>query len=177
MPIRPLTLEDVPALTEQVRLNREFLAPFEPTRDGEYFTEAGQLAIVQATLRQQDDGVTAAYVIHDDELLVGRITLSEIVRGPLQSCSLGYWVAESHNGGGLASGAVHDVLRAAFDDHRLHRVQAGTLVHNTRSQHVLARNGFVRIGLAPQMLRIAGRWQDHILFQVIAPSPEQPQDS
>jgi len=33
---------------------------------------------------------------------------------------------------------------------------------------VLARNGFVRIGVAPSYLKIAGRWQDHVLFQRVA---------
>ncbi len=44
-------------------------------------------------------------------------------------------------------------------------MQAGTLPHNGRSQQVLAKNGFVRFGLAPRYLRIAGRWQDHVLYQ------------
>lgn len=170
VPIRPLSVDDVPALTRQLVLNRDFLAPFEPLRDDDYFTEGGQLAVVAAALRQRDTGVTAPYVIHDDGDLVGRITLNEIVRGPLQSCSLGYWVAESRNGHGLATGAVRDVLQVAFEDLRLHRVQAGTLPDNVRSQHVLTRNGFVRIGVAAQMLRITGRWQDQVLFQALAPS-------
>lgn len=169
-----MSVDDVPALTEELRRNREFLAPFEPTRDDHYFTEDGQMAVVRAALRQHAAGLTAPYVIHDDGRLAGRITLSEIVRGPLQSCSLGYWIAESQNGRGLASSAVHDVLELAFGELHLHRVQAGTLLHNLRSQRVLERNGFVRIGIAPQMLRIAGRWQDHVLFQALAPTPEQP---
>ncbi len=49
-------------------------------------------------------------------------------------------------------------------------MEAGTLVHNLGSQRVLERNGFVRFGLAPQYLRIAGRWQDHVLFQVLNPA-------
>jgi ribosomal-protein-alanine N-acetyltransferase len=38
-----------------------------------------------------------------------------------------------------------------------------------RSQRVLEHNGFLRFGLAPQYLRIAGRWQDHVLFQKLNP--------
>jgi ribosomal-protein-alanine N-acetyltransferase len=30
---------------------------------------------------------------------------------------------------------------------------------------VLARVGFERIGFAPGYLKIAGQWQDHVLFQ------------
>lgn len=169
--IRPLSPDDVPDLTRQLRANRRFLKPFEPTRDDSYFTDSGQAAVVASALQQHARGATAPYVILDDGELVGRITLSEIVLGPLQSCSLGYWVAETVNGQGLASAAVRDVLALAFGELGLHRVQAATLVHNVRSQRVLIRNGFARIGLAPELLRIDGRWQDHILFQVIAPSP------
>jgi ribosomal-protein-alanine N-acetyltransferase len=74
-------------------------------------------------------------------------------------------VAEDHNGKGVATAAVADTVRFAFDHLRLHRVEAGTLVHNAGSQRVLERNGFTRYGLAPRYLRIAGKWQDHVLFQ------------
>ena len=39
---------------------------------------------------------------------------------------------------------------------------------NGSSQRVLERNGFVRIGLAPHYLKIAGRWQDCVLHQLLA---------
>ena len=49
---------------------------------------------------------------------------------------------------------------------------AGTALDAQRMQgllqRVLERNGFERIGLARGYLRIAGRWQDHILFQQIS---------
>jgi ribosomal-protein-alanine N-acetyltransferase len=63
--------------------------------------------------------------------------------------------------------AVRDLVRVAFDELRLHRVQNETLLHNVRSQRMLRRNGFRRIGMAPAYLDIGGQWQDHILYQVI----------
>jgi ribosomal-protein-alanine N-acetyltransferase len=32
---------------------------------------------------------------------------------------------------------------------------------------VLEHNGFVRFGVAPAYLNIAGRWQDHAMYQVV----------
>ena len=49
-----------------------------------------------------------------------------------------------------------------------------TSLGNVASQAVLARNGFERYGLAPRYLRIAGRWQDHVLFQVLNARLEEP---
>ena len=48
--------------------------------------------------------------------------------------------------------------------HGLHRVEAGTLVHNRASQRVLEHCGFTRIGVAPRHVQIAGEWQDHVLY-------------
>lgn len=66
--------------------------------------------------------------------------------------------------------AVREIVRVAFEELGLHRVRAETLLHNVRSQRVLERNGFVRFGMAPRYLNIAGRWQDHAMYQVVNPS-------
>jgi len=161
--------DDVPAITELTRANRDFLAPWEPVRDEEYFTEAVQATIVATGLAAYERGTGVPHVILDDGELLGRINLNDIVRGPFLSCHLGYWVAQAANGRGVATAAVAAIARVAFDEFGLHRIQAGTLRHNTGSQRVLERNGFVRFGVAPEYLNIDGRWQDHVLFQRIAP--------
>ena len=84
---------------------------------------------------------------------------------------MGYWVNEADNGRGIATAAVRDAVAYAFDELGLHRVQAGTLRDNLRSQRVLVHNGFVSFGVAPAYLKIAGQWQDHVLFQKVNPSP------
>jgi ribosomal-protein-alanine N-acetyltransferase len=35
---------------------------------------------------------------------------------------------------------------------------------------VLERTGFVRFGMAPAYLKIAGRWQDFIMWQLVNPA-------
>ena len=166
---RLVALEDVPVLAELQRVNRDFLAPWEPVRPDDFFTVAGQRALVETALGSYEQGSALPHVIIDGGgQVVGRITLSQIVRGPFQSCSLGYWVSAAENGRGLATAAVRGIIGTAFSELGLHRIQAGTLLHNTGSQRVLERNGFVRIGVAPRYLKIAGQWQDHLLFQLVA---------
>ena len=165
--IRPLSLDDADALTEVMVRNRDFLAPWEPTRDEEYFTLAAVRANVEQLLGQQAAGLTIPFVIEEDGELAGRITLNNIVRGPFQSASIGYWVDVDRGGRGVASAACGLVVAAAFGEHGLHRVEAGTLLHNLRSQRVLLNNGFAQFGHAPRYLQIAGEWQDHLLFQRI----------
>jgi ribosomal-protein-alanine N-acetyltransferase len=172
---RLVRLGDAAVLAGLHRANRELMAPYEPVRPEEYFTDDGQRVLLANLLRQHAQGRTVPHVILDEQgHVVGRITLNEIVRGPFQSCSLGYWVGAADQGRGLATRAVRGIVRLAFEDLGLHRIQAGTLVDNVRSQRVLERSGFVRFGMAPAYLRIAGAWQDHVLFQRVndAWSPE-----
>jgi ribosomal-protein-alanine N-acetyltransferase len=95
------------------------------------------------------------------------VNLSDIVRGVFCNAHLGYWVDARLAGRGIMSAAVEAAAVHARDDLGLHRLQAATLAHNDASQRVLERTGFERIGVAPQYLKIAGRWQDHVLFQRI----------
>jgi [ribosomal protein S5]-alanine N-acetyltransferase len=165
---------DAPALAELLSGDRDFMAPYEPDRTPEYWTSDGQLTVVRAALAKHADGSNLPHVILDGDRVVGRITLNEIIRGPLQSCSLGYWVASADNGRGLATAAVREIIGVAFTELGLHRIQAGTLGENVRSQRVLERTGFTRYGLAPAYLHIAGRWQDHLLYQLLSPSDGPP---
>ncbi len=165
---RLISPADAPALAALMRANREFLAPYEPLRGEDYFTAAGQLADIEVALTRQADGTALPWVILDDSgAIAGRITLNGIVRGAFQSASVGYWVSQAAGGRGVATAALRDIKAAAFGDLGLHRIQAETLLDNVASQRVLARNGFARIGLAPTYLKIAGSWQDCILYQVI----------
>lgn len=141
--------------------NREFLAPFDPVREDDFFTLEVHRARIADVGRHN-------WLILDDGEPAGFIGLSNIMRGPLQSAILSYWVDQDHNGRGLATRAVAAVVDYAFGDLGLHRVEAGTLPDNFGSQRVLEKNGFERYGLARRFLLIAGEWRDHVLFERIA---------
>lgn len=157
--------DDVPALVDLLRRNRAALAPWEPARTDEWFTAGVQQRLVADDLVRHATGVVLPLVITGDGEPIGRITVNDVVRGAFQSAHLGYWVDRAHQRRGVATAAVADAVRRAFDDLGLHRLQADTLVHNAASRAVLARNGFVEIGRAPRYLKIAGRWQDCVLHQ------------
>jgi ribosomal-protein-alanine N-acetyltransferase len=159
--IRRITSEDAAELAALVVENRAFNAPFEPEREERFYTVDGQREWIE------NDAILA-FAILDEDRIAGAVMLSNIVRGPLQSANLGYWVAERLGGRGLATAAVGETADFAFGELGLHRLEAGTLVDNVPSQRVLEKNGFERIGLARRYLRIAGEWRDHLLFQRLA---------
>nr|WP_182256854.1 GNAT family protein [Microbacterium esteraromaticum] len=166
--LRPLRAGDGAHLAEACARNRAHLEPWDPVRPVEFYRAEGQERSILRSLADVADGRMAAFVLADaDERIVGRVNLNNIVRGSFLSADLGYWIDSELTGRGIMSHAVGSVCEHARDDLALHRVQAGTLVHNIASQRVLSANGFERIGLARHYLRIAGAWQDHVLFQRI----------
>ncbi|MBB6174899.1 ribosomal-protein-alanine N-acetyltransferase [Nocardiopsis mwathae] len=169
---RLLSTDDAPALAEVLSGNRGFLAPWEPVRGDDFFGVEGQLDIVRRDLREYAEGRMLPLAIVAGGGLVGRINVNGITRGAFQSASIGYWVGASHSGRGIATGAVAETKERAFAGLGLHRLQAETLIGNTASRVVLERNGFTPFGIAPKFLRIAGRWQDHILYQALNPEED-----
>lgn len=164
--VQELTVDHAPALAEAYDRNREHLAPWDPIRPTAFFSPAGQAADVVARLDVVRRGQGASWVLVHGADVVGRVNLNNIARGVFQNGSVGYWVDREHVGRGLATALVGYVADRAVEL-GLHRLEAGTLVHNAASQAVLRRSGFAEVGLAPSYLFIAGAWRDHLLFQRI----------
>jgi ribosomal-protein-alanine N-acetyltransferase len=105
---------------------------------------------------------------NDPDRVIGAINLRNIVRGAMLSATLGYGLAPEAVGMGYMTEAVRRVTEIAFDDLALHRVEANVMPRNSRSLGVVQRADFVREGLSPKYLHIAGRWEDHLRFARVA---------
>ncbi|HLV75834.1 [SSU ribosomal protein S5P]-alanine acetyltransferase [Actinomadura hallensis] len=167
--LRTVHLGDAERLAALYTENREYLRPWEPERDDAYFTVDGQRDNLRALVEAYAAEEMWPGVILVDGEIAGRITLNNILRGPLQSCFVGYWVARAHAGRGVATEALRQALDVAFGPLRLHRVEAFTRVDNLASQRVLERNGFTRVGTARRHIHLDGRWHDEHLFERLAP--------
>lgn len=165
--MRPAQIQDAAALCRAFERNREHLRPFDPDRPAHFYTLETQQTRLRDLAAQREAGRTVSWLLTEDEQVLGSVTISSIARGPLSSANLGYWVDGAQTGRGLGTAAAREACRYADEVLGLHRLEAGTLVDNLASQRVLGRCGFVRYGLAPQFLHIAGQWRDHVLFQKI----------
>jgi [ribosomal protein S5]-alanine N-acetyltransferase len=168
--IRPLARADAGARAAAYVRNREHLEPWDPVRPESYFTERGQADDIARQLMEREKGKRHAFLLWhdagDEPRVVGQVSIDNVVRGVLQSATIGYWLDHEHVGRGLATAMVAHVVEHAREL-GLHRLEAGTLVHNTASQAVLRRSGFTEYGTAERFLFIRGAWQDHVLFQRI----------
>jgi ribosomal-protein-alanine N-acetyltransferase len=169
--LRPSRVGDAPTLARLYTEQRAFLAPFEPTRPDWFFTEDGQRTVLRRDQELRAAGAGERLLIVRSGVVVGVLSINNIVRGAFESATIGYFVAREHNGQGIATAAVGLAVEWAFEEAGLHRLEAGTLLDNLASQRVLERNRFTCIGIARNYLLIAGEWRDHVLFQRTADDP------
>ncbi len=164
---RPLAIEDAGLLAAAYSRNREHLGRWDPDRPDSFFTVEGQEQEARERLERQGQGLFAPWTLIGPEGdVVGRANIQNIVRGPMQSGVLGYWVDKDHLRRGLAKAAVEFLGEQAVEI-GLHRLEAGTMVENLPSQRVLLSCGYEEYGMAPKLLFLNGAWRDHVLFQKI----------
>lgn len=165
--IRPTTADDAEAQYERRRANRGHTEPWDPARGESFYTLAGQRLELDLDQRAWAAGTAYAFAILDltaADRIIGRVALSNVVRGPWQNATLGYWVEEAACGRGHATRAVRLVLQFAFEHAGLHRVQPAIVPRNVASIRVAEKAGFRFEGLALRYLKIAGRWEDHRIY-------------
>jgi RimJ/RimL family protein N-acetyltransferase len=81
-----------------------------------------------------------------DGFLIGGIGLEMNTGTAAHRAELGYWIAKNYRCRGLATAAVGAMVRYAFHELGLKRIEATSFSHNLASHRVLEKAGFVREG-------------------------------
>jgi [ribosomal protein S5]-alanine N-acetyltransferase len=100
--------------------------------------------------------------------LVGIININDVVRGNLQSGTIGYYAFAPFTGRGLMHEGMLLVLKRAFGRLKLHRLEANIQPHNRASIALAKKCGFVREGFSRRMIKMHGRWRDHERWALLA---------
>lgn len=103
----------------------------------------------------------------EDNAIMGSIALSQIFRGGFQSAYLGYQIGAEFAGHGYMTEAIQLMLRHAFTELKLHRLEANIQPGNVASIALVKRAGFVLEGYSRRYLKIGGRWRDHERWAII----------
>jgi ribosomal-protein-alanine N-acetyltransferase len=168
--IRPFAASDAPAVLDLRLRNRAFIEPFEPRRPETHFLLPTQVRMLEDEGRAWRAGLQYVFGIFDNDAdgLIGRVSLSNVVRGGWHNATVGYFVDEANNGRGVATEALKLAVDFGFRTASLHRIQAGVMPHNVASIRVAEKAGFRFEGLALRYLCINGVWEDHNIYAVTA---------
>jgi ribosomal-protein-alanine N-acetyltransferase len=170
--LRPLEVGDFAAWREVRRRSADWLIPWEPART------PGQPDVVEdrdafalrcsARARERQAGSGFGFGVFAEGHLVGEINLSSVHRGAFQSAYVGYWVDQQCAGRGYIPEALVLVIRFAFEDLHLHRLQVAIIPRNARSRRVVEKLGLREEGVARRYLEINGVWEDHVRYAITA---------
>lgn len=160
----------VRACADYYKKNRTFLEAFEPAREDVFFTAEYQRRLLAAQQQAWMGRKGFRFRIMEKgapDVVIGEIALNEIVMGAFCSCFLGYKLDEEHRNRGYMTEAVNRVVRFAFEEAGLHRIEGNVMPRNRASIAVLEKCGFVREGISRNYLKINGVWEDHVHYVIL----------
>ena len=166
--LRPLANSDFAAWREVRVRNEGWLVPWEPqrpigmadpTRDRTAFES-------RCAARERERVADHAYPfgVFVDQQFVGEVNLNNVARGALQGATIGYWIDRDRAGHSFIAEAVVVLLRFAFEQLQLHRVEICIVPRNVRSRRIMEKLQIRDEGLAERYLEINGVWEDHIRY-------------
>lgn len=181
--LRPLRLSDEASFVYADRASREAWAPWTPAGTASLSSEDRFARELERSVRGAaagthlrlgaflDSGRTNQTMSdRSDDTFVGLFALNDIVRGVFQSAHASWQLSVDRLGEGYGTEGVRGLLKLAFaaagEGVALHRVQANIMPANTPSLRLAARVGFRREGVAERYLKIADRWEDHVMFAI-----------
>ena len=162
---------DAGRMLDYVLRNKEHLGPWEPIKTDEYYTLEHCSDRLSLAVREFEDGKSLRLILlnRGDQSgpVQGTCDFTNIVRGVFCAAHLGYGLDKDAEGKGLMYEALTAAIAYVFDTMNLHRVMANYIPTNERSGRLLRRLGFTVEGYGRDYIRIAGKWQDHILTALI----------
>lgn len=160
--LRHPVASDAAAFLEMVRQSRKLHRPWvHPPDDAEIF---GRYVEHATSARFQGFLIC----LRESGEIAGVANLSEIVLGLFRSAYLGFYASSRHAGRGLMKEGLGLVLRHAFRQLGLHRIEANVQPGNSRSLALVEALGFRKEGFSPRYLKISGRWCDHERWALLA---------
>lgn len=165
--LRPLRLDDAPAMFAAVRESIDTLAPWMPWCHSGY-----SLAESQEWIRGCGDAWLArtefSFAVLDvtDQRLLGVCGIN-FIEWPALRANLGYWVRSSATGRGIATSAARLLAQYAFGELGLERLEIVAAIDNHASQQVALKVGAQREGLARRRIRIREIQHDALVFSLV----------
>lgn len=168
--IRFFQNDDAEPLLDLHLRNGELFQKYSPTFDDEYYALDSKHKYISSSIKQREEGKSYSFGIclKDSGKLIGDVSLYHISRGALQRCLIGYSLDKEYNGRGYTTEAVSLAVEYAFNELKLHRIDAGVMLSNIGSMRVLEKAGFHREGIELKGVKINGEWEDHQIFAIIS---------
>lgn len=156
--LEPLMEADIPELAALAERNRGELTYMNGPLRPDWYRHA---------LADQREGRAVVFTVRMAERVIGTTRFSDFVTS-LPAAELGWtWLDQAEHGTGLNASMKFLLLRHAFEEWRLVRLQLKTAASNLRSQRAIEKLGALREGVLRNHRRLAdGRLDDTVLYSI-----------
>lgn len=166
--LRPLVASDFAAWREVRVRNEAWLTPWEPRRPLPQFDPSTNrnafMSRCAARERDAASGLSFGFGMFVEDRFAGEVNINHVMRGALQTGTIGYWIDERLAGRGYVAEGVVVVFEFAFEQLWLHRLEINIVPRNVNSRRVMDKLGIREEGMAVRMLEINGVWEDHVRY-------------
>ncbi|MDU9413957.1 GNAT family protein [Pseudomonas sp. zfem005] len=156
--LEPLTEADITELSALAEANRDELVYMSGPLRPDWYRQG---------LAQQREGLAVVFAIRLGDRLVGTSRFADFMSA-LPAVEIGWtWLARSEHASGLNASIKYLMLRHAFEEWQVVRVQLKTAGSNLRSQKAIEKLGAQREGVLRNNRRLAdGRLDDSVLYSI-----------
>ncbi len=151
--------------------NREQFERYEPLRPQNFYTEEYHRYLLNYEYNQILRGQMMRYWLflkENPSQIIGTVSLRNITRGSYNKCEIGYKLDAAHQKCGYAREGIARVIQIAFTELGLHRIEACCMPGNEASINLLETLNFELEGRLRKYVQICGRYEDHLLFSLLA---------
>jgi [ribosomal protein S5]-alanine N-acetyltransferase len=168
--LRPLVPPDFTAWSEVRRRNHDWLTVWEPLRSPLHLDPVTDRDAFSARCaardRERQSGSAYAFGLFVGNQFAGEVNLNNIIRGAMQTGTIGYWIDQRHAGNALIAEGVVVIARYAFEELHLHRLEICIIPRNANSRRVMEKLRIRDEGIAERFLEINGTWEDHVRYGI-----------
>ena len=158
-------MTDVQEFYNQIIANRSHLIDWVPFVGNFKEKHDAEVYIFDA-IRYNEGGQKLTFWIKENEILIGSIGLFKIDK-VIQKAEVGYWISKEHAGKSITKNAVKSVLKYAFEELNLNRVEARIATLNEASKYVVKSIGFQLEGVMRQDSFINEKYHDMEVYGIL----------
>lgn len=170
--IKVLNKDAAPLVLAFYEENKGVFEPWEPERAENFYSLSYQKASLNIEYQQMQEGKVLRYWVflkgHPEEI-IGSFCFQNFLRGPYQSCSLGYKFGLRFHNRGYAYESIQQGIQLLFEQQHFHRIEAFIMPSNLPSINLINKLNFTCEGISYSYANINGIWTDHRRYSLINP--------
>ncbi len=152
-------------LFELTDRNRDYLKQWLPWLDS-VTRPSDTLAFIEAQLSGFQSGEALHVTVFHRDRIAGVLGYNRIdqVNGVGH---IGYWLGQEHNGNGIMTESVRELIELGYDYYSLNRIEIRCAADNRKSRAIPERLGFEQEGIIRRAGKLYGRYQDHVVYGLL----------